>query len=101
MKETRLKNILNPLVYKTVIDKYLQLIRNGEKNKALGLKTIVYANLYPELREDGSNPWRTPNSFLYDLCLKDYIFDTFYKAMNTPDYHLFGRKLQELRTKLI
>ena len=101
MKETRLREILNQAVYEAVINKYLQLIINGEKDKALGLKTIAYANLYPELRENGSNPWRQPNDFLYAMCTNEHVFDMFYKAMNTPNYHLFGRNLQELKTKLI
>ena len=101
MKETRLRKILNPLVYETVINKYLQLIKNGEKDKALALKTIVYANIYPQLKEDGSNPWRQPNEFLSELCRLEYVFDTFYKALKTPNYRLFGKKAQEFKNKLL
>ena len=101
MKETKLREILIQAVYESLTAKYKQLIKNGEKDKALGLKIIVYATLHPKLREDGSNPWREPNDFLYAMCTNEHVFDMFYKAMNTPNYHLFGRNVQELRTKLI
>ena len=101
MKETRLKNILKPSVYEMVINKYIQFIRNGEKNKALGLKTIAYANIYPRLNEDGSNPWRDPNEFLREIVSTDYIFDAFYKLIKTPNYYLFGIKIEKIKTKLL
>lgn len=101
MRETRLRKILNQAAYEAVIEKYREFIRKGEKEKALGLKTIVYANLYPKLREDGSNHWRNPNDFLYELCTINYVFDCFYTAVNTPNYHMFGVDVQTIRTKLV
>jgi hypothetical protein len=101
MKETRLKNILKPSVYEMVINKYIQFIRNGEKNKALGLKTIAYASIYPRLNEDGSNPWRDPNEFLREICRNDYVFNGFYKLIKMPNSHIFGIKIEKIKTKLL
>ena len=101
MKETRLREILNQAVYEAVIGKYREFIRKGEKEKALGLKKIVYANLNPMLSEDGRNPWRQPNDFLYELCGLNSVFDMYFKATKQRDYHLFGINLNDLKIKIV